>query len=59
MQLANEGDTRNKGLIPGVGVPGGANARRSVSFSGKFIPIDGGVWWATGHGVKRIPRPND
>ena len=48
---ANAGDTRDSGLIPGMGqFPGGGNGN-PLQYSCLGNPMDRGDWWATVHGV--------
>ena len=51
---ANAGDTRDVGLIPGLGrSPGGGNENLlQYSCLGHFM--DGGAWWATVHGSHTV-----
>ena len=50
---ANAGDERETGLIPGSGrSPGGGNGN-PLQCSCLENPVDGGVWWATVHGVTK------
>ena len=49
--LANAGDVRDVGLIPGSGrSPGGGNGN-PFQYSCLENPMDRGAWWATVHGV--------
>ena len=51
--LANTGDKRNTGLIPGLGrspVKGNGNP---LQYSCLGNPIDRGAWWVTVHGVTK------
>ena len=51
--LANAGDIRDVGLIPGLGrSPGGGN-RNPLQYSWQENPMDRGAWWATVHGVTK------
>ena len=50
---ANAGDTRDLGLIPGLGrSPGGGNGN-PVLYSCLGNPMDIGAWWAVVHGVTK------
>ena len=54
--LANAGDIRDVGLIPGLGRPPGGGYGNLVQYSCLDNPMDRGVWWATIHRVvKRRP----
>ena len=49
--LANAGDIRDAGLIPGLGrSPGGGNGS-PLQYSYLENPMEKGVWWATVHSV--------
>ena len=51
--LANAGDIRGMGLIPGSGTsPGGGHGNRLL-YSCLKNPMDRGVWWATVHKVTK------
>ena len=51
--LANAGDVRDLGSVPGLGrSPGGGNGN-PVQFSCLGNPMDRGVWWATVHEVTK------
>ena len=51
--LANAGDVRDVGLIPGSGrSPGGSMATHS-SIPTWIIHMDRGAWWATVHSVSK------
>ena len=51
--LANAGDIRDPGLIPGSGrSPGGADGS-PPQYSCLETPMDRGAWWATAHGVAK------
>ena len=50
---ASVGDIRDVGLIPGsIKSPGGAHGKQH-QYSRLENPMDGGVWWATVHGVSK------
>ena len=52
--LANAGDIRDAGLIPGSGrYPGGGNDN-PLQYSCLGNPMDRGAWWATGHEVAEL-----
>ena len=54
--LANAGDIRDVGLIPGLGRSPGGGYGNLVQYSCLDNPMDRGVWWATIHRVvKRRP----
>ena len=50
---ANEGDARDVGLIPGLGRSPGGGHGNPLQYSCLKNLIDGGVWQATVHGVRR------
>ena len=50
--LANTGDTRDTGLIPGQKIPEKAMATDSSILSWR-IPMDRGAWWSTVHRVAK------
>ena len=51
--LANAGDVRDVGSIPGLGrSPGGGNGN-PLRYSCLENPMDRGAWWATVHGVEK------
>ena len=53
---ANEGDTRDASLIPGLGrSPGGGNGN-PLQYSCLENPTDRRTWRATAHGVARVRR---
>ena len=49
--LANAGDLRDTGLIPGVGKPPGGRHGNPLQFSCLENPMDRGAWLATVHGI--------
>ena len=49
----NEGDIRDRGLIPGSGRSPGGGHGNPLEYSCLENPMDRGVWWATGHGVAK------
>jgi hypothetical protein len=50
---ADVGDSRDVGLIPGLGKsPGGGNGN-PLQYSCLEDPMDRGAWWATVHGVRK------
>ena len=51
--LANAGDVRDVGLIPGSGRSLGEGNGKPLQYSGLENPMDRGAWWATGHGVAK------
>ena len=51
--LANAGDIRNQGLIPGSGRSLGGGNGNPLQFSGLEDPMDRGAWWATIHKVAK------
>ena len=51
--LANAGDIRDVGLIPGLGRSPGGGYGNLVQYSCLDNPMDRGVWWATIHGVAK------
>ena len=51
--LANAGDIRDTGLIPGLGrFPGEGNSN-PLQYSCLENPMGRGAWWATVHGVSK------
>ena len=51
--LANARDSRDMGLIPGLGrSPGGGNGD-PLQYSRLENPMDSGAWWASVHGVTK------
>ena len=48
---ANAGDTRDTGLIPGLGRSPGEGNEDPLQYSCLENPKDRGVWWATFHGI--------
>ena len=49
--LANAGDVRDKGLIPGLGRSPGGGHGNPPQYSCLENPMDRGAWRATVHGV--------
>ena len=50
---ANAGDTRDVGLIPGLGKSPGVGNGDLLRYSCLESPRDRGAWWATVHGVAK------
>ena len=50
---ANAGDTRDAGSISGSGRSLGVGNGNPFQYSCLGNPMDGGVWWATVHGVAK------
>ena len=50
---ANAGDTRNAGLIPGLGRLPGVGYCNLLQYSCLKTFMDGGAWWVTVHGVTK------
>ena len=48
---ANAGDARDSGSIPGSERSPGEGHGYSLQYACLENPMDGGVWWAIGHGV--------
>ena len=56
---ANAGDTRDTGLIPGLGrSPAGGNGN-PLQYSCLGNPMNRGAWWATVHGVTESDMNED
>ena len=53
---ANAGDTRDEGLIPGLGRAPGEGNGNPLQYSCLENPMDGGAWWALPWGHKRVGR---
>ena len=51
--LANAGDVRNTGLIPGSGRYPGEGNDNPLQYSCVENPMDRGAWWATIRGVAK------
>ena len=51
--LANTGDIRNTGLIPGLGKSPGKGNGNPLQYSCLGNPIDREAWWITVHGVAK------
>ena len=52
--LANAGDTRDMGLIPGSGRSPGVGNGNPLQYSGRENSKDRGAWQATFHGAQRV-----
>ena len=50
---ANAGDTRDMGLIPGLGRSPGEGSGDPLQYSCLENPMNRGAWWAT---VYRVPK---
>ena len=50
---SNAGDTRDKGLIPGLRRSPGVGNGNPLQYSCLENPMDAGAWWATVHGVTK------
>ena len=50
---ANAGDTRDAGLIPGLGRSPGEGNGNPLQYSCLNNSMDRGVWWATVHGIPK------
>ena len=50
---ANAGDTRDAGLIPGLGRSPGGGHGNPLLYSCLENSMDRGTWWATVHGVTK------
>ena len=48
---ANAGDTRDAGLIPGLGRSPGVRNGNPFQYSCLENPMDRGAWWVTVHGA--------
>ena len=51
--LANAGDIREVGSIPGLGVSPEGGHGNPLQYSNLENTMDRGVWWATVHGVMK------
>ena len=51
--LANSGDIRSAGSIPGLGRSPGKGHGNPLQCSCLENPMEGGAWWATLHGVAK------
>ena len=51
--LANAGDARGAGLIPGLGRSCGEGNGNPLQYSCLGNPMDRGVWWSAVHGVPK------
>ena len=51
--LANAGDERDAGSIPGSGRSPGGRHGNPLQYSCLENPMDRGAWWATVHGVAK------
>ena len=54
--LANAGDIRDAGLVPGLGRSLGGGHGNPLQYSCLENPMDRGAWWATVHGVAKSGR---
>ena len=52
--LADAGDTRDEGSIPGSGRSPGEGYGNALQYSCLENPMDGGAWWTTIHGVTEL-----
>ena len=52
--LANVGDTRDAGLIPGLGRSAGGGNGNPLEYSCLENPMDRGAWQVTVHGIMRV-----
>ena len=52
---ANQGDTRDEGLIPGSGRSPGGGHGNPLQCSCLENPMDRGAWWARVHKVAQSP----
>ena len=52
--LANAGDKRDMGLIPGSGRFPGEGQGNPLQYSCLDNPMDRGAWWATVHWAARV-----
>ena len=50
---ANAGDAGDKGLIPGSGISPGEGYGNPLQCSCLQNPMNGGVWWVTGHSISK------
>ena len=53
---ANAGDTRDSGLISGLGRSPGVGNGNPLQYSCLENSMDRGTWWATVHGVAKSRR---
>ena len=51
--LANAGEVRDVGSIPGLGRSPGGGLSNPLQYSCLKNPMDRGAWWATVHGVTK------
>ena len=51
--LANVGDTRDSGSIPGLGKSPGGEHGNPLQYSCLKNPMDRGAWWATVHRIAK------
>ena len=51
--LANTGDTRSEGLIPGLGRSPGKRHGNPLQYSYLQNPRDRGAWWGTVHSIAK------
>ena len=54
--LANAGDIRDMGLIPGLGRSPGEGTGNPLQYSCLENPMDREAWWVTVHGVAKSQR---
>ena len=52
--LANAGDIRDAGSIPGLGISPGGGHGNPLQYSCLENPTDRGAWWATVHRVAEL-----
>ena len=52
--LANTGDTRDVGSIPGLGRSPGGGHGKPLQYSCLENPVDRGAWWASVHTVAEL-----
>ena len=50
---ANAEDSRDMGLIPGLGRSPGEGIGSPLQFTCLGNPMDSGAWWATDHGITK------
>ena len=50
---ANVGNSKDTGLIPGLGRSPGERNGNPLQYSCLGKPMDRGIWWATVHGVAK------
>ena len=54
--LANAGDIRDMGLIPGLGRSPGEGTGNPLQYSCLENPMDREAWWVTVHGIAKSQR---